>query len=180
MPNLRPFRVVDEHDVVNLFKFSGTLPASKGTMVYIHSGWDADQDLQLLGSPGASFNNTVSQRYGVTARVAACNDSGQAAVGLLLYDVRETDENGEKLIFNPTKAAQMQCVLSGQAVPFASKGVFLYSGVGGTPVGGQPAYLGVDGGPHANGVLYNTLNTRVGTFLGAKDSRGWTLLKVDL
>jgi hypothetical protein len=180
MPNLRPFRVVDEHDVVNLFKFSGTLPASKGTMVYIHSGWDADQDLQLLGSPGASFNNTVSQRYGVTARVAACNDSGQAAVGLLLYDVRETDENGEKLIFNPAKAAQMQCVLSGQAVPFATKGIFLYSGVGGTPVAGSPAYLGTDGGITSAGLLYNTTVTKVGSFLGQKDGRGFILFKLDL
>ena len=94
MPNLRPFRVVDEHDVVNLFKFSGTIPATKGTMVKIVSGWDNDQELQLLGSPGASYNNTVSQRYGVQAQIAACAGSGDAAVGLLLYDVREVDENG--------------------------------------------------------------------------------------
>jgi hypothetical protein len=180
MPNLRPFRDVNEHDVVNLFKISGTVPVTKGTMVKIVSGWDNDQEVQLLGSPGASYNNTVTQRYGVQAQIAACNGSGDNAVGVLLYDVRETDENGERLIFNPRKAAQMQCVLSGQAVPFATKGVFLYSGVGGVPTGGAAAYLATDGGITAVGTPFSTLVTKVGTFLGQKDSRGWTLFKLDL
>ena len=35
MPTLRPFRDYDEHDVVNLFKYSGTIPVNKGTVVKI-------------------------------------------------------------------------------------------------------------------------------------------------
>ena len=46
---------------------------------------------------------------------------------LLLYDVREYDENGEALKFNPRKQDELQCSLTGQAVPIATKGVFLFA-----------------------------------------------------
>ena len=49
-------------------------------------------------------------------------------LGMLLYDVREDDENGEKLIFNPRKAAENDYVISGQAVPILTRGIVLYSG----------------------------------------------------
>ena len=35
-----------------------------------------------------------------------------------------TDENGEKLLYNPVKRAELQAVLSGQAVPVATRGIF--------------------------------------------------------
>ena len=33
MPTLRPLRDYDEHDVINLFSWSGAVPAYKGTLV---------------------------------------------------------------------------------------------------------------------------------------------------
>ena len=39
MPTLRPFRDYDEHDVINLFSWSGAVPAYKGTMVKIASNF---------------------------------------------------------------------------------------------------------------------------------------------
>ena len=97
----------------------------------------------------------------------------------MLWDVREFDENGEKLLYNRTKQHQMQCVLSGQAVPIATRGRFLFSGVQGTPIAGQPAYLHTDGGLVAVAAGLTVTATKVGKFLGAKDSKGWVLVDIE-
>lgn len=189
MPNIRPLRTIDEHDVNPFYAFQATtapLPATKGTFVKILSGWNTEQEIQELGDVGASWANVVSQRFGVHSRVTNCNASGDNAIGMLLYDVRETDENGEKLIFNTRKLDQMQAVLSGQAVPIVSKGYFLYSGVNGgrlpvvgvTP--GAPAFLGTDGGINVSGSVTNGGVTKVGRFEGVPDANGWVLIKLDL
>jgi hypothetical protein len=173
MPNLRPFRDYDEHDVVNLFSYSGTLPVNKGTIVKIvGNGWKNTDEIELLGSPGNAFGNTVAERYGVAAKVADAG-SGDAALGILLYDVKETDENGEKLIFNPRKAAEMNVAVSGQAVPVATRGTFLYSGAVGTPAAGGTAYW--------NGTEISSAGgTTIGTFLGAKDDDNNVLVRINL
>jgi len=183
MPNIKPFRTVNEYDVLNLFAYSGTLPVVAGTFVRILSGWEPGQELSELGSVGASYANTVSLRYGIAAKVGMTNLTGYSSIGMLLNDVRELDENGEKLIFKPRKAAEMQCVISGLAVPIATAGIFLYSGINGTPVAGNPAYSTGDGqlsttpspssGQHA-------VAERVGTFLGPKSSNGFALFKLEL
>ena len=182
--DLRPFRDYDEHNVINLFAYSGSLPVKKGTIVKIvpasegHEGWKATDELQLLGDVGASYTNTVSERYGVAAKVTdAVNTDEDNAIGMLLYDVKETDENGEKLIFNPRKAAELQVALSGQAVPVVTKGIFLYKGIDGTPAAGGNAYIG------ANGILSATAGSataRVGQFLGAKDADSNVLVKLEI
>jgi hypothetical protein len=142
MPNLRPFRDYDEHDVINLFTLtdnSTDLSAdnskvNKGTLVQINTddepnGWlNSDEAFGSLGNAsGPTYGGTVSLRYGVTAKVKPC-ESGQAPLGITLYDMAERDENGEKLLYNPRKAEEMQVVLSGQSMPVATKGIFLYSG----------------------------------------------------
>ena len=142
MPNLRPFRDYDEHDVINLFTLtdnSTDLSAdnskvNKGTLVQINTddepnGWlNSDEAFGSLGNAsGPTYGGTVSLRYGVTAKVKPC-ESGQVPLGITLYDMAERDENGEKLLYNPRKAEEMQVVLSGQSMPVATKGIFLYSG----------------------------------------------------
>jgi hypothetical protein len=148
MPTLRPFRQIDEFDIVNLFSFSGTLPATRGTLVKIQRGFVAtDEPIQMLGAVGNSYSNTVSQRYGSYAKIAACG-AGDPALGIMLMDVRETDENGELLIFKPRKAAEMDVVLSGQTVPVGTKGLFHYSGAllsTQVPVAHTKLYAGVSG-----------------------------------
>jgi hypothetical protein len=179
MANLKAFRQYDEHDVINLFSPSGAdtpVPLNKGTVVALTGdGWlnGASADLDMIGSPGAAFTNTVAQRYGVKAHVAVCNDDN-TPLGITLYDLKEVDENGEKLVFNPRKAAELQAVVSGQAVPIATRGVFLYNGVGGTPAAGGTAYVGDGGAIHATGTK------AVGKFLGVKDADSNVLLKVEL
>jgi hypothetical protein len=177
---LKPFRDYSEHDVINLYKFSGTLPADNGKVVSIQQGWTQSDELDMIDSVGASYDNTVSQRWGVDAAVRAANTGDLNPLGMLLYSVREEDENGEKLKFNPRKAAEMEVVLSGQAVPVVTKGVFLYSGStleGQTVTAGQKLYS------DANGLLTtgNNGNPAVAQALGSVDSTYKTcLIKLEL
>lgn len=180
MPNLLPFRDYDEHDVINLFAYDGT-SVNKGTLVKVKSanGWEATDEMQLgNGVSDTTYGNTVSQRYNVQALLETAG-SGDTPLGMLLYDVRETDENGEKLLYNPRKAAEMQVAISGQAVPVATKGIFLVDGVdlnqnaltpGAIAYGHNSGCFSTD--PHGT--------VQVGHFLGAQDSNGNVLVKLNL
>jgi len=195
MATLRPFRDYDEKDVVNLFAWSGTIPANRGTVVKINRGYLAtDSNPVMLGSVAASYRNTVSQRWGAYATVAATT-AGDVALGILLKDVRETDENGELLKFNPIKAAEMDVVLSGQAVPICTKGTFLYSGLSGSLLlSGVAAmtkvYVGGAGeltvtptvgslGTSASGGSVSGNGHSVGFALGGIDTNGCVLVKLN-
>jgi hypothetical protein len=180
--SLRPFRQYDEHDVVNLFAYSGDVatPVLAGKAVKIvGSGFMASSTnpIEDIGSVGASFANTVSSRYGTVSKVAPAV-SGDAVLGLTLMDIRETDENGEKLVFNPRKAAEMGVVISGQTVPVLTRGVVLYSGLSAATAGAS-VYLS----HNSAGDLTTTQvgsSTKVGKVLGVTDANGFTLLKIEL
>jgi len=180
MPNIQPFRTLNEYDVINLYRYSGTLPVTKGTVVAIQSGWDTSQELSELGAVASTYANTVSLRYGVVAAVKTHNTTGSHPLGILLNDVREVDENGEKLIFKPRKAAEMQCAVSGQAVPIAKRGMFLYSGINGTPTAGAAVYATGDGALSTSATsTTNAVEEKVGVFLGAKNAQGHALVFLD-
>ena len=182
--NLKPFRDYDEHDVVNLFSYSGdSTHVVKGLAVRVmapgfNPGITNVSPTELLGEVGGDFGaNVVSQRYGVTAKVTAAT-SGQAVLGLTLMDVRETDENGEKLVFNPRKAAEMGVVVSGQAVPVLTKGLVLYSGTNATA--GHVAYVGATAGELASAATLPAGGAvKVGTWLSTAVQEV-ALLKIEL
>jgi len=134
--------------------------------------------LQLL--LGASYSNVVSDRYSTTARVttAGTGDLGKV-VGLLLNDVRETDENGEKLIYNPRKAAELSAVVSGQTVPILKRGIVLAYATGATA--GNSAFINANGELETNASIYGgSGGAKVGTYLGSADDDGYALLNLDL
>jgi len=182
---LLPFRDYSDHDVINLYRLadSATIPVHRGTFVKASGdGWQASNEdgIELNGAAGTnSISNVVSQRYGVKAEVVHTAAVTDRALGMTLYDVRETDENGEKLIYNPRKAVEMECVLSGQAVPIVTKGIFLYSGgtlAGESVSAGQSLYVAADG----------ELSVTVGgggpvaISLGAKDANNHVLIHLDV
>jgi len=190
---LRPFRDYDEHDVLNLFSYdttglsAGSISITKGSLVKIATGWknydsgvELGGGLEFIGGAGTlQPTNVVSQRYGVTAKVVA-STTGETPIGMMLYDVRDTDENGELLKYNPRKAAEMQAVIPGQAVPVVTRGIFLMQGVLGTPSAGGTAYAGGTGQITASTGSGGILNVAIGKFLGAADTNGETLVKLDL
>lgn len=146
---LRPLRDYSEHDVVNFFAVQADqdangVIAAAGTVVKVTgngfqpvvasttpggTGFLGTVPVELgasLGVPGLS--NVVSNRYTVNAKVAPAVRSDAAPLGITLLGTQELDENGEKLIFKPRKAAEKGVVISGQAVPVLTKGVVVYSG----------------------------------------------------
>jgi hypothetical protein len=189
--NLRPFRDYSEHEVVNLFAYSGAAESSsviltKGAAVKVSAegftvgptSSSANQPIELLGNVGAAFPLSQSQRFGVRPKVTLAT-SGDV-LGLTLLDVRELDENGEKLIFNPRKAAEMNVVISGQAVPVLTRGVILYSGDGiAAATAGQHAVVSGSAGELANTSTLRTNEVSVGKFLGSAVSNT-ALIKITL
>jgi hypothetical protein len=197
---LKPFRQHAETDVVNLFSLKdddGDAMASyaglkadgakinKGLLVSVNgAGWKNDDDpvsASGIGNPGAAYTNTTSFRYGTTAKVEPYK-AGEEPLGITLWDVAEVDENGEKLIYHPRKAAEMQAVISGQSVPVLTKGIILYSGLL-TSAGGINAGETIYAHKTQGGQLHKDLQTDapiVGKTLGDIDANGFVLIKIDL
>lgn len=188
---LRPFRDYSEHEVLNLFAYSGAAENSsviltKGAAVKLSAegftvgptSSSANQPTELLGPVGATFPLSQSQRFGVRPKVTLAT-SGDV-LGFTLLDVRELDENGEKLIFNPRKAAEMNVVVSGQAVPVLTRGIVLYSGSAiSNATAGQYAVVSGTAGELANISTLRTNEVAVGKFLGNAVSNT-ALLKIML
>ncbi len=184
MPTLGTYRNINEHDILQDFKWGGAMGNTKGTLVKISVGVSGGQNLTMLGAVGATYANTVNQRYGIIPSVVACNGSGDAAIGILLYDTKEVDENNMPLLYDRNKQEQMQCSLSGQPTAVLTKGVVEFSGVEGARItAAGPAYLGLNGGLTSSGSAAGVsagLVTKVGTFLGPQDDLGFVRLKLDL
>lgn len=181
--DLRPFRQYNENDVVNLFSYSGdSTLVKKGLAVkVVGNGWTNEANtspVEMVGSVGASYTNVTSQRYGVAAKVGLAA-SGDAILGLTLFDIRETDENGEKLVFNPRKAAEMGVVISGQAVPVLTKGLVSYSGAVNVTAG-HTAFVSGSAGELAGALNLPANATKVGKWLSSNDTNNIALLKVEL
>lgn len=181
MPNLKPYRDYSSHEIVDLFAISGaSLPISKGTVVRLGTGIHSDLGGPIMaGSPGAAYPNVVSTRWNVQPLATVINNTGGGdAFGITLFDVRETDENGNKLLYSPQSQFERSCVLSGQACPILTRGIVHYSGVDGNPVAGQKLY--VTGG-NVNGLTTFTVpgDNSLIRALGPKDSQGYVLIKFD-
>ena len=190
---LKPFRDYSEHEVINLFAFGddavslGTTDVVyAGSVVKVKTGWSNDAVTQgMIDDVGASYDNTVSQRWGVAAEVEYTDGgASEAALGITLYDVREYDENGEALKFNPRKAAELQAVLTGQAVPVCTRGLFLTATGAWNQAGSATAIaINVDVFATGNGAITThgnkSLQNRIGRTLGGPDTDGNVLVKFD-
>ena len=175
IPTLLPLEEHPAHEVLNFYTYSGTIPVNRGTFVKIGgSGFTSESnDTQFLGNPGAAYGNTVSQRYGVLPYVSVCT-SGSTPIGCLLFDVKEVDENGDRLILHPHKWHEIHAVPSGKAVPILTRGNVMYSGISGTVTAGQTLRVSDDGGLNTVGAA-----AAAAVALGAKDSKGWCYIKVN-
>jgi hypothetical protein len=176
---IKPFRSYDEHDVVNLFAFDGT--TNKGKLVKVSTGWsntDANGGITSVANPhAATYNGTVSQYHVLTPRVTEAGAEDTAPLGIVLNDVRLTDDNGEFLIYKPARAAELSAVASGQAVPVLTKGLVLYKVA--AVSAGHKAFPGGDG-TIAGAASVPAGRVQIGKFLGATDSDGFALLKLEL
>ena len=131
---LYPFRQYSEYDVINLFASdtADSLPStngngSAGVFVKVSAG-NLDQDPityaanSYLGRTDYPFLGAALYPSVPLTFTAATNDA--PVLGITLNQTLQTDENGEKLLYNPVKRQELQAVLSGQAVPVATRGIF--------------------------------------------------------
>jgi hypothetical protein len=136
---LLPFRQYDEQDVVNIFALqnadvlsstTGDGKGSNGVFVKVTDG-NFDQDVITYGSNSylgkTDYPHVGSDMYPTNPLEVAAAASGEIPLGLTLNQTAQTDENGEKLIYNTTKKEELQAVLPGQSVPVATKGIFTLS-----------------------------------------------------
>jgi len=140
MAKLLPFRQINDNDIVNQFALQGIGEA--GLLVSVSAG---DMDNQMgwdyTNYPGAQFDR-VSSYKNVTktlVRPSTSGDTKAVVLGLTLFNVALTDENGEKYEYYKQKATENNVILSGRTMPVLTKGlVTLASGAyNGTPLIGS-------------------------------------------
>ena len=183
---LRPLRTHSEHEVIPWYSLDAE-SCNKGTFVKSSSNGVVFNDtnytwaggITSAGDVGANYPGVIANRYRVTAQcsVAGTGDANKV-LGVLLYDVRATDENGDRLVIRPGKADELQCVVSGQAVPILSRGHLLYY-VTGSATAGDRAYIDGSGEINVNATLTHNA-VAVGKFLGTQNGEGYALIKLEL
>jgi len=155
-----PFRQYDENDVINLFalegayvneSITGSSYGDAGVFVKVSAGdFDKDpvsySDDSYLGK--TDYPHVLAQYPSVNLKCAPAV-SGDSCLGISLRQTAKYDENGEKLLYNPIKAEEHFCVMPGQAIPVATRGVFTltadgYSGA--LAVGGGVQLSAVESG----------------------------------
>ena len=135
---LLPFRQYDDQDVINMYALAdaavnesvtGVGSGDAGVFVKVSAGnFDLDPvtytDNSYLGKTNYPFvgaNSYPSVNLKVTP--AASGDTTNC-LGITLRQTAKFDENGEKLLYYRQKAEELMCVLPGQAVPVATRGMF--------------------------------------------------------
>jgi len=85
-------------------------------------------------------------------------------IGVTLKQTLEQDENGEKLLYNPVKKDELQAVLSGQACPVATRGIFTLttdafdsSSAGNSCVPGYAAVISPDNAGKVSGIAWTSI-----------------------
>ena len=149
---LLPFRQYDDNDVINMYALVDAAvntsvtdvgSGDAGVFVKVASGnfdldpvsYATDSYLGKTDYPFVGANQYPSVNLKVTP--AASTDSTNC-LGITLRQTAKQDENGEKLLYYRQKAEELMCVLPGQAVPVATRGVFT---LGKQAFGGTTAVL---------------------------------------
>lgn len=135
---LLPFRQYDDNDVVNMYALvddavndnvTGVGTGDAGVFVKVSAGnfdldpvsYGSDSYLGKTDYPHVGFNQYPKVNLKITP--AASGDLTNC-LGLTLRQTAKYDENGEKLLYYRQKAEELMCVLPGQAVPVATRGIF--------------------------------------------------------
>lgn len=175
---IRPFRDYSEHEVINLFALQGE--GNKGMFVTsVGSGWNFNTPSAF--DDNSSINGTVSSRFNVPHLIkpAPSGTTASMVLGMTLKDVRSFDENGYPLKFEPKKAAERDLIISGEAVPVVKRGVFVYSGINGSPAFGSGLAIS-DAGDGSLKVVAPDSPLAVAKALGPKDTNGFVLIDIKL
>ncbi len=143
---LLPYRSYDEHEIINLFSMDQTGIGGK-ICAFLTGAQDPVTSAGAWSNlnPGYTPAGITNPRYEVTRKVTSTIPVGalkHQIVGVNLQATLEYDENGQKIIFAPWRKAELNAVVSGEAVQILTKGIIrLGSGAYlGTPL---PGYVGI-------------------------------------
>lgn len=161
--DLLPFRGYDEHDVINFYSLDQT--GVGGRFVTLLTGKN-NPELSAgafsSASVGASYAGTVSLRYENPRKVkySVSGDSKSQVLGIALYGTAEYDDNGQKLILNPSISAELGVVNSGQSIPVATAGHFRVKSSAYTNAP-FPGYVGVISDANAGKLAFFPASTAI-------------------
>ena len=177
---LLPYKQYDDKDVVNLYALSSTSAGlsdpstngdnDNGVFVKVSAGNLNEDPISYVSNSyvGKQHAAPVGRNYlpTVPLKVEAAT-AGAAVLGITLNQTLTHDENGEKLIYNPTKKAEMQAVTSGEAVPVATRGIFTITAdaVDGSPAVGSGLAISANAGK-LTGVEDYDSDTVIATVIG--------------
>lgn len=189
-PNLKPLRSFSEHDVIEFFAHASS-SANKGSIVKIDSALGNTNVWQNASSPATPHLDTFGQLAGVPSRAYADRKevtwkvsnatTGDTPLGMLLFDVREENDFGEKYIYRPrVERTERDIVVSGEAVPVVTRGLFTINGFVGTPGPGSGAKVSTASGGYFQVTATTTGVDNVGRFLTSADADGYALFKLEL
>ena len=152
---LLPFRQYNEHDVVNLFRLNDTDLAACETAASptTNGKWDNGVIVKIASADftkepveyetyayqgKTDYPHIGRNQYPKAVPTYECAGAGDAkAFGVTLRQTLTHDENGEKMLYYPQKALELNAVLPGQAVPILTRGIITVSAAGlGTIAGG--------------------------------------------
>ena len=186
--NLKPYRDIDEHDVVvGLFALN-TATGSKATPVVIQgSGTNTNAAIGVSANLApARLVNVYSPRWAVAARVRQAV-SGERPFGVTLYDTLEVNQWSYPLIYDKMRREELQATVSGQSTNILRKGIIT---VGPLPTGVVP-----DATTNRYAVVrttgdWGTLSQPTGTsgaynpaifgeYLGPKDTDGYVIVSIN-
>jgi hypothetical protein len=177
--NLKPFRQIDEYEVINLLAPS-FISGDKGAAVTADgNGWVNGSDLEATSI--SAYANTYSARYANPAKfsLAASGTAANKVLGIMAFDVREENFLGVSLKYDPIRKKEAQVCLSGESCPVITRGLVLVSGYQGTAGFGSGAKVSNSG----DGIWVVTNGTDTadfGRFLGAADTDGYALFEIQL
>ena len=189
-PNLKPYRDIDPHEVVNLYSHVDA-SANKGSLVTITEAegntnvWQnanspATPHLDVFGPLANTPSRAYSNRYEVTWKIKNAFDE-DIPLGLTLYDVRELNAYGEKLIHRPRyERFENDYVVSGEAVPVLVRGFVKINGFNGDPGPGSGAVPSATNSGFVDVTNDPTGATNVGKFLSTPDADGYAHFKLEL
>jgi hypothetical protein len=188
---LLPFRQYAEQDVVNLYAVLPTGTNSMatpftaggndaGVLVKVSNGDMTQEPITYDGGQGDNYLGKTDYPFvgrdkypSVPLQVNEAN-AVDAALGVTLRQTLTHDENGEKLIYYPQKAIEMQAVISGQAVPVLSRGIITLDTSGSFTTGptsiGQSVYASATAGKFDTAALGSKVGKVIAT--GQRVNRG--------
>lgn len=225
---LLPFRQYNEHDVINLFRAADAIlkeiPTGPENGVAAPNRNGQHDNGVLVAIDSADFTKEPVE-YGTDAYLGKTDYphigrnqypkatptykvSDSQVLGITLRQTLTHDENGEKMLYYPQKALELNAVLPGQAVPILTRGIItvseaalspklkLQSGISaGDPlVLGKGDYKGMfahssDGSSDKTSINVGTLigfgdRSAVGTnpdyFAGTGTTGGYAVIKLEL